>query len=96
LSGGAREAITVPQKAVLQSSQGPFVWVVSGEGKAQQRKVKTGAWVGADWEIQDGLSVGDAVILDNLLKLKAEQPVQPQAAAAASSPSSTPTAQTAG
>jgi membrane fusion protein (multidrug efflux system) len=99
LSGGSREAITVPQKAVLQSSQGPFVWVVSGEGKAQQRKVKTGAWVGADWEIHEGLQAGDAVIVDNLLKLKADQQVQPQAATAAESAAknaaSSPTSKTA-
>ena len=88
LSGGARDAITVPQKAVLQSAQGPFVWVVTGEGKAQQRKVKTGAWVGTDWEIAEGLQVGDAVIVDNLLKLRAEQKVQAQALGAAAPPSS--------
>lgn len=84
LTGGSREAITVPQKAVLQSAQGPFVWIVSGEGKAQQRKVKTGAWIGADWEIAEGLQAGDAVIVDNLLKLRADQKVQaqPQAAGA--------------
>lgn len=82
LTGGSREAITVPQKAVLQNAQGPFVWIVS-EGKAQQRQVKTGAWVGADWEINDGLRAGDEVIVDNLLKLKADQLVEPRTAAAA-------------
>jgi membrane fusion protein (multidrug efflux system) len=86
LTGGSREGITVPQKAVMQSSQGPFVWVAN-EGKAQQRKVKTGAWVGADWEIHEGLQAGDAVIVDNLLKLKVDQAVQPTTAAAAASPS---------
>jgi membrane fusion protein (multidrug efflux system) len=82
LSGGAREAMTVPQKAVLQSAQGRFVWVVNGEGKAQQRKVTTGTWIGTDWEISDGLQPGDVVIVDNLLKLKADQPVARRSAAA--------------
>lgn len=82
LSGGSREAITVPQKAVLQSAQGPFVWIVTGDSKVQQRKVKTGAWVGADWEIAEGLQVGDAVIVDNLLKLRADQTVQVNATGA--------------
>lgn len=76
LSGGSRAAITVPQKAVLQSANGPFVWVVTEEGKAQQRKVTTGAWVGSDWEIGEGLRAGDAVIIDQLLKLRADQQVQ--------------------
>ena len=78
LSGGSREAITVPQKAVLQNATGPFVWIVA-EGKAQQRAVKTGAWIGADWQINEGLNRGDTVIVDNLLRLKAGQPVQAKA-----------------
>jgi len=75
LSGGSREAITVPQVAVLQGSDGPFVWVID-DGKAQQRKVKTGAWIGAEWEIGEGLHAGDSVIVDQLLKLRADQQVQ--------------------
>jgi membrane fusion protein, multidrug efflux system len=76
LSGGAREAITVPQKAVLQNAKGPFVWIVTNEGQAQQRTVKTGSWVGTDWQISEGLGQGDTVIVDNLLKLKPGQIVQ--------------------
>jgi membrane fusion protein, multidrug efflux system len=79
LSGGSRDAIVVPQKAVLQNASGPFVWIVSNDGKAQQRAVKTGAWIGANWQINEGLSRGDTVIVDNLLKLKAGQSVQAKA-----------------
>jgi membrane fusion protein (multidrug efflux system) len=86
LSGGARDAITVPQKAVLQNAKGPFVWIVSGEGQAQQRTVKTGAWVGADWQISEGLANGDTVIVDNLLKLKPGQAVQPRSVDASAEP----------
>lgn len=81
LSGGEREAILVPQKAVLQSSQGPYVWIATEDGTAQQRRVKTGAWSGPDWEILEGLQEGDAVIIDNLLKLHADARVKPQLAA---------------
>jgi membrane fusion protein (multidrug efflux system) len=80
LSGGTREAITVPQQAVQQSSEGPFVWVVGESGKAQQRKVKTGAWIGSEWEIGAGLNEGDAVIVDQLLKLRPDQAVTVRAA----------------
>jgi membrane fusion protein (multidrug efflux system) len=86
LSGGARDAITVPQKAVLQNAKGPYVWVVTGEGHAEQRTVKTGSWVGADWQIHEGLNQGDAVIVDNLLKLKPGQPVQTRAGEASAQP----------
>ena len=39
-------------------------------GKASQRPVEVGAWVGQDWIIRNGLNEGDTVILDNLMKLK--------------------------
>jgi membrane fusion protein (multidrug efflux system) len=80
LSGGSRQAILVPQKAVQQSTQGPFVWLATEEGKAQQRRVKTGAWSGSDWEILEGLQEGDVVIIDNLLKLRADARVKPSEA----------------
>jgi hypothetical protein len=46
------------------SAQGHYVWVVGGDKATAQGE--TGAWVGADWEINDGLRQGDAVIVDNL------------------------------
>jgi membrane fusion protein, multidrug efflux system len=75
LSGGQQPAITVPQTAVLQGAKGPFVWVVNGAGQAEQRLVKTGAWIGEEWRITDGLQANDTVILDNLLKLRPGAPV---------------------
>jgi len=86
VTGGERDAITVPQKAVLQNANGPFVWIVSNEGQAQQRAVKTGAWVGSDWQINDGLQQGDTIIVDNLLKLKPGQPVQMRSMEASATP----------
>jgi membrane fusion protein (multidrug efflux system) len=80
VAGGAAPAIAVPQSAVLQSASGPYVWVLSAESQAQRREVQTGAWVGEDWRIRSGLSDGDTLILDNLLKLKPGQPVTVQQA----------------
>jgi len=70
LSGGAQDAITVPQTAVLQGAKGPFVWMANEQGEAEQRLVKTGAWVGDEWRITTGLAAGESIIIDNLLKLK--------------------------
>jgi membrane fusion protein (multidrug efflux system) len=87
LSGAAEPGISVPQSAVLQGNNGPFVWVVNGLSQAEQRVVKTGDWVGAEWRIKSGLADGDTVIVDNLLKLrpntvvKATTPVTQQASA---------------
>jgi membrane fusion protein (multidrug efflux system) len=70
LSGGAQNAITVPQTAVLQGAKGSFVWMANDRGEAEQRLVKTGTWVGDEWRITTGLTAGESIIVDNLLKLK--------------------------
>ena len=70
LQAGVRPEIVVPQTAVMQGAQGRFVWTVDAAGKAAQRTVQTGSWTGTDWIIRDGLRPGDAVIVDNLMKLK--------------------------
>jgi membrane fusion protein (multidrug efflux system) len=66
---GSEETIVVPQTAVLQGTQGRYVWTVS-DGKAAQRTVETGPWTGPDWVIRRGLNRGDVVIIDNLMKLR--------------------------
>ncbi|MBI5462295.1 MAG: efflux RND transporter periplasmic adaptor subunit [Gammaproteobacteria bacterium] len=85
VSGALRpNAITVPQKAVLEGPQGKFVYVV-GKGKdgapvAEIRPVDVGEWAGQgearSWVIRKGLSNGDQVILDNLIKVRPGAPVQ--------------------
>ena len=75
LSGGEAPGVAVPQTAVLQGGKGPFVWIVNGEGRAEQREVQTGAWIGDEWRIRAGLAEGETLILDNLQKLKAGRPV---------------------
>jgi membrane fusion protein, multidrug efflux system len=69
LDAGTQQVITVPQTAVLQGTQGRFVWTIGADGKAAQRAVEVGDWLGQDWIIRKGLSDGDTVILDNLMKL---------------------------
>lgn len=71
-------AYKVPQSAVIQNEQGRMVWVARA-GKAVQVPVETGAWIGSDWVIHKGLSDGDQVIIDNLIKLSPDAPVAPQA-----------------
>jgi membrane fusion protein (multidrug efflux system) len=92
LDAGTRQVIAVPQTAVLEGTQGRFVWTIGADGKAAQRQVEVGDWVGQDWIIRKGLNDGDTIILDNLMKLnpgvavvaQAEQPAaQPASAAAA-------------
>jgi membrane fusion protein (multidrug efflux system) len=76
---GTQQALVVPQNAVMQNEGGRFVWVIGAESKAAQRQIKVGSWVGSDWVVLEGLKEGDAVIVDNLLRLRAGTPVKLQA-----------------
>jgi len=69
-------AILVPQQAVLQGAQGFFVWIVDDEGKAQVRSIQVGDWQGDNWFITKGLSPGDKVITDGIVRLAKGVPVQ--------------------
>lgn len=79
VEAGTQQVIAVPQAAVVQGSQGRFVWTVGADGKATQRTVETGAWIDHDWIIRSGLKAGDTVIVDNLMKLSPGTAVMAQA-----------------
>ena len=85
LRGATRpNAVTVPQRAVLEGPQGKFVYVVDEKGTAQPRPVEAGRWAGDDWIISAGLKGGERVIVDGVMKLGPGAPVKiaekPQAA----------------
>ncbi|HEX6319448.1 MAG TPA: efflux RND transporter periplasmic adaptor subunit [Burkholderiales bacterium] len=88
LRGATRpNAVTVPQRAVLQGPQGKFVYVVDEKGAAQPRPVDAGQWSGDNWIISAGLQGGERVIVDGVMKIGpgapvkvAEQPAQKQVA----------------
>jgi membrane fusion protein, multidrug efflux system len=83
---GEQDAVVVPQAAVMTNDQGRFVWVVGPQNAATPRPVKAGAWSGAGWAIQEGLTQGDRVIVDNLMKLRPGATVAPQVAGAPGAP----------
>ena len=68
-------AILVPQSAVMQGEQGRFVYVLGKDGKATVRPVQADRWSGKNWVVTHGLSDGDQVIVDNLLKIRPGAPV---------------------
>src|SRR5712671_1601765 len=77
LRGATRpNAITVPQKAVLEGPQGKFVYVVDEKGTAQSRPLQLGEWAGSDWVVIAGLKPGEKVIVDGLMKLGPGAPVR--------------------
>lgn len=76
---GEQDAFLVPQAALVQTEQERLVWIAGPDGKANMRPVKTENWIGANWVVTGGLKAGDAVIIDNLMKLRPGAPVQPLA-----------------
>ncbi len=77
LKGALRpDAITVPQRAVLEGPQGKFVFVVNDQNIAEARPVQVGEWAGDDWIIASGLNGGERVITDGVMKLGPGAPVR--------------------
>ncbi len=89
-TGSQSGVFLVPQQAVLTGEYGKFVWVAQADDKgntvATPKPVKVGAWHGADWVIHGGLESGDAVIIDNLIKIRPGAKVVPNQQQAAEQP----------
>ena len=88
LRGATRpNALTVPQRAVLEGPQGKFVYIVDQNGTAQPRPIEVGDWAGDAWIVNKGVQPGDKVIVEGLMKLGPGAPVRiADAAAAGKSP----------
>lgn len=70
LIGAVRpDAILIPQRAVQQSANGHFVWLVDKSNKSKLRLVTVGDWNGSDWFINEGLASGDRVVVDGAIRL---------------------------
>ncbi len=70
-----RQAIALPEIAVLQTGNLSFVYRVDAEGKAQSVTVSLGAREPGRVEILDGIEVGDRVVVDGAVKLRPGQAV---------------------
>ncbi|MDH4186309.1 MAG: efflux RND transporter periplasmic adaptor subunit [Nitrospira sp.] len=70
------DAILIPQRAVLQGPQGPFVYVVNQDEKIEIRDVAASDWKGDQWFIEKGLLQGDRVVVNGLMKIGPGAPVK--------------------
>jgi membrane fusion protein (multidrug efflux system) len=70
-----KDAIVIPQRAVLQQMGGQMVYVVGSDNKVASRDVKATAWTGSDWLISTGLAAGDRVVVDGVQKIHPGAPV---------------------
>jgi len=77
LRGAVRpDALTVPQRAVLEGPQGKFVYIVDDKGTAQPRPIEVGDWAGDAWVVNKGVQPGDKVIVEGLMRLGPGAPVR--------------------
>ena len=70
------DAILIPQRAVLQGPQGPFVFVVNQDEKIEIRDVAASDWKRDQWLIDTGLNPGDRVVVNGLMKIGPGAPVK--------------------
>ena len=71
-----RQALVMPQAALLVDQAGPYVLVVNGESRVEQRRIKLGQQTGTDIAVERGLAEGERVIVDGLQQVRPGQPVQ--------------------
>lgn len=69
-------AVLIPQRAVLQGPQGPFVYVVGPEERVEIRPVEASIWQGDQWLIDSGLKAGERVVVNGLMKIGPGAPVK--------------------
>ena len=72
-----KDAVVLPQEAVMQGADGSYVYVVGEEGKIESRQVKIGLTTQeGEWIIDQGLQPGELVAVSSLMKLRPGMPVK--------------------
>lgn len=73
------QSVVIPDQAVMQGPQGQFVYVVTADNKAAIKPIKIGRLVDGKSKqriIDDGLTDGDKVIVEGMIKVRPDAPVQ--------------------
>ncbi len=66
----------VPQSAVQEDREGPYVLSVDDQNKVVLRRIKTGPFAGSHWAVEKGLAKGEMVIVEGLQKVLPGQSVK--------------------
>jgi membrane fusion protein (multidrug efflux system) len=72
-----REALTVPELAVIGEGSGAFVWKVDEANSATRVQIQAGTRRDGRVEILAGLAEGDRVVSEGTVKLRGPGPVKP-------------------
>jgi len=68
-SGEPKEAVVIPQSALIADQQGVYVFVVE-DGKAAVKRLKLGGEIGTNVVVEEGLSAGAQVIVEGLQNVR--------------------------
>lgn len=77
LFSNVREAVAVPELALVPVNDKVFVFVVGADGKAERRPVVTGARDDGLVEIRDGLQAGETVVSEGTNRVQPGMAVSP-------------------
>lgn len=70
-----KDALVVPQEAVMQSATGSVVYRINKQGIVEAAPVELGLKTpNGDWIIDEGLKVGDVVIVNGIMKVRPGAP----------------------
>ncbi|MGE4504697.1 MAG: efflux RND transporter periplasmic adaptor subunit [Desulfovibrionaceae bacterium] len=72
-----KDAITMPQRGVLFTQQGPFVYVLDENNVASLRPVKLGLALEKDFVVEEGLEDGERVVTEGIIMVRPGAPVTP-------------------
>ncbi len=70
------DAVVIPQRCVMQDTQGQYVYRLDDENIAHTTRIKTGPTTGTYWVVESGLSPGERIISNGLLHVIPEQKVK--------------------
>jgi len=81
-----RQAMAIPQGAVLQTQQGAMVWVVNAQNTVEPRIVTLGETLGNNYLLESGLASGERIVVEGVIKVHPGAPVNPREAGTAPAP----------
>jgi RND family efflux transporter MFP subunit len=79
-TGMNRNALLVPQRAVIEVQSNYMVLVIGSDRKARFRPVKMGERVGPNWIVSEGLQPGEQVVAEGIDRIQMVAAAMPQLA----------------
>ena len=82
-----KDALAVPQGAVLSTQQGPMVWVIGQDDTVSPRPLTLGEQVGDSYLVEAGLDGGERVVTEGIIKVRPGMTVRVRGETTAATPS---------